>query len=99
VRPTDAKSIRAEQQARDLTRQTGQQFETEIFGEFGDTLSAKDYQTDLIAFATLVRSHPRMPLSLSTEIMWRVGRWPIGDVDWIVVRCRRSGTRKELATT
>jgi hypothetical protein len=48
VRARDGASIRAEQQARKLTRETGNNYTTEIRKEFGDKASARDYETRLI---------------------------------------------------
>ena len=48
VRVSDGASIRAEQQARRLTRETGDRFETDIRKTFPDKASARDYETKLI---------------------------------------------------
>ena len=48
VRVGDGASIRAEQQARRLTRQTGDTYTTEIRKTFPDKASARDYETRLI---------------------------------------------------
>jgi len=48
VRVSDGASIRAEQQARRLTRETGDLFETDIRKTFPDKASARDYETRLI---------------------------------------------------
>lgn len=48
VRVSDVASVRAEQQARRLTRETGDRFETDIRKTFPDKASARDYETRLI---------------------------------------------------
>jgi len=48
VRVSDGASVRAEQQARRLTRETGDRFETDIRKTFPDKASARDYETRLI---------------------------------------------------
>ena len=48
VRVGDGASIRAEQQARRLTRETGDRFETDIRRTFPDKRSAREYETRLI---------------------------------------------------
>lgn len=41
-------SIRAEQQARQLTRETGERYTTEIIREFGGKRAARKYETEMI---------------------------------------------------
>lgn len=48
LRKTDGASIRAEQQARRLTRETGDVYTTEIRKTFPDKASARQYETKLI---------------------------------------------------
>jgi hypothetical protein len=48
VRVGDGASIPAEQQARRLTRETGDLFETDIRKTFPDKASARDYETRII---------------------------------------------------
>jgi hypothetical protein len=48
TRKADGASIRAEQQARKLSRETGGRFESEIRKTFPDKASARDYETRVI---------------------------------------------------
>ena len=48
VRVRDGASIRGEQQARRLTRETGNFYESEIRKTFSDKRSVRDYETRLI---------------------------------------------------
>ena len=48
VRARDGASIRAEQQTRRLTRETGDAYSSEIRKTFPDKRSARDYETRLI---------------------------------------------------
>jgi len=48
VRVSDGASIRAEQQVRQLQRQTGDEFRSDIRKTFPDKASARDYETRLI---------------------------------------------------
>jgi len=48
VRASDGASIRAEQQARQLTRETGDIYETQILEVFPGKASAREYETALI---------------------------------------------------
>ncbi len=48
TRVRDGASIRAEQQVRDLTRETGQPYRSDIRKTFPDKRSAREYETRLI---------------------------------------------------
>jgi URI fold toxin 2 len=48
VRKTDGKSIRAEQQARKLKKETGKDFETDIIKTFDSKKEAYQYENKLI---------------------------------------------------